>query len=480
MSWEFALTRLVFQRSLGFIYFIGFLIIVNQFTALLGEKGILPAPAFLKRIEFLDSPSLFWFYFSDPFAKGLGILGLVLSIVAMTGISESVGLWFSVVVWASLWLIYLSFVNIGQTFYGFGWESLLLETGFLAIFLGSKDTAPPVIVIWLLRWVLFRLMFGAGMIKLRGDSCWRDLTCMTYHYETQPMPNPLSWFFHHLPTVVQKGSVLFNHFVELIVPWFYFIPGPVGAVAGAITLVFQLILIFSGNLSWLNYMSMVLCITCFDDSILSKIVTVGLPQVGSLSLFRQGVLALLTLGVGALSVRPIQNLISKTQAMNTSFDPLHLVNSYGAFGSVTRERMEVIVQGTTDTQLSAVTKWKEYGFKGKPGDVKRMPPLISPYHLRLDWQMWFAAMSPYYYHSWILNFVAKLLEGDPAVQSLLRENPFPESPPKFIRLELYQYHFTKAGDPSGHWWKRTRVESYLPPVSLDNAAFRSVLESQGW
>ena len=513
MQTSYWLTRFWFQRSLGTIYLLGFLIAANQFRALCGADGILPVRLFLKRVNFWDAPSLFWLNSSDTAFLVAAIAGVVLSVLALSGLSDAFdgvfGYVFSAFVWISLWMLYLSFVNVGQTFYGFGWETLLLEVGFLAIFLGPAAAAPPVIVIWLLRWVLFRMMFGAGMIKIRGDECWRDLTCMNYHWETQPSPNPLSWYFHQMPEWANKFAVLFNHFVELVVPFFFFGPRLLRQGAGLLTIAFQGILILSGNLSWLNYITIVIAISCFDDSFLPAVpafmesfykilggnlgVTESFGAAGNAAALSAvvsggsgfflwisgGMPSLLIYGLTALifvlSIQPTMNLFSRAQVMNSSFDPLHLVNTYGAFGSITRVRNEVVIEGTDDAVITPNTEWKEYLFKGKPSEVDRMPPLISPYHLRLDWQMWFAAMSPYWQHPWILNFIAKLLEGNSQVAGLLRVNPFPDHPPRYIRATLYEYHFGKTT-----WWQRKRVASYLPPLSLNDPEFRDVLKSQEW
>ncbi len=480
MNSNFWLTRLCFQRALAFIYFIGFLILVNQGKALIGSRGLLPARLFINQIKFWQSPSVFFVNSSDSFLIFGAWFGLGLSVLALTGFSESFGLVFSMLVWFLLWAIYLSFVNIGQTFYGFGWEILLLETGFLSIFLGSKDVAPPVLVIWLLRWVLFRVMLGAGLIKIRGDSCWKDLTCMFYHYETQPSPNPLSIYFHRLPGFVHKSAVLFTHFVELIIPFGYFGPRYLRYFAVIITVCFQLMLIVSGNLSWLNYITIVLCVACLDDALLSKIIPITIPENLIAFKFHQYSVWALAGLVGILSWRPVVNMISPGQVMNSSFEPLQLVNTYGAFGSVTRNRMEVVIQGTDDQKITPTTNWKEYGFKAKPGDVHRMPPLVSPYHYKLDWQMWFAAMSDYSRHPWILNLVAKFLQDDREVLSLVNSNPFKNSPPKFVRARLYEYHFSQARDPAGSWWSRELRGEYLPPLSLENAQFKEILKIQGW
>ena len=443
-----------------------------------GERDSASLRLYLKRTRFRRSPGLFWVSCSDRFAVGLISLGLGLAVLAMTGISDSHGMALSVAVWFSLWMIYLSLVNAGQIFYGFGWETLLLESGFLAIFLGSSDTRPPAIVIWLLLWVLFRIMFGAGMIKIRADPCWRDLTCMYYHYETQPLPNPLSWFFHHLPKPLHRLEVLFTHFVELIVPFFIFFPAPVCYVAGGLMIVFQFGLILSGNLSWLNYITIVLCIPCFDDALLSRLLPIDHSIPASSSIAHQAAVGALAVLVAVLSWRPVRNLFSRRQLMNASFEPLHLVNTYGAFGGVTRQRLEVVIEGTDSLTFDAAAPWREYEFKGKPGSVTRRPCLVSPYHYKLDWQMWFAAMSTYREHAWFVNVVAKLLAGDRRVLALLAQNPFPDKPPKFIRARWYRYRFTGFGEAK--WWKRTLVGEYFDPVSLDDPAFRDLLRRQGW
>jgi hypothetical protein len=319
---------------------------------------------------------------------------------------------------------------------------------------------------WLIVWVLFRTMFGAGMIKVRADPCWRDLSCLFYHYETQPLPNPLSWYLHHAPRWFHKAGVLFNHFTELVVPWFYFAPAPLCYWAGAITIVFQITLILSGNLSWLNYITIVLCLPCFDDRFFSRFFSVPHSVPAHLTLPHAIVVSFVTTIVLWLSWRPARNLFSGRQLMNASFEPLHLVNTYGAFGAVTRERLEIVIKGI-DELGDGSAQWREYEFKGKPGNVNRAPCIVSPYHWKLDWQMWFAAMSPPDLHPWFLALVERLLEGDKRILRLFAHNPFSDGPPKFIRADWYRYHFTKP-DERG-WWKRTFIAEYLPAVTLPRA-----------
>jgi hypothetical protein len=307
-------------------------------------------------------------------------------------------------------------------------------------------------------------MFGAGMIKVRADPCWRDLSCLFYHYETQPLPNPLSWYLHHAPPWFHKAGVLFNHFTELLVPWFYFAPAPLCYWAGAITIVFQITLILSGNLSWLNYITIVLCIPCFDDRFLSRFLSIPHSQPDSVTFPHMVAAAFVTTVVIALSWRPAGNLFSRRQLMNASFEPLHLVNTYGAFGAVTRERLEVVIKGTDAELADASAEWREYQFKGKPGDVNRAPCIVSPYHWKLDWQMWFAAMSPPDLHPWFLALIQRLLQDDKRILRLFAHNPFPDAPPKFIRADWYRYRFTKLGERG--WWTRTFLGEYLPAAAL--------------
>ncbi|HEY3934903.1 MAG TPA: lipase maturation factor family protein [Gemmatimonadales bacterium] len=480
---EYWLTRWLLQRSLAGIYLVAFFVAVNQFRPLLGTRGLTPVPYMLQTTRFWGSPSLFFLHYSDGFAMLLSWIGEVCAGLAILGVSERFGTPVSMIIWGIMWLIYLSIVNVGQTWYSFGWETLLLECGFLAIFLGARHTAPPVIVIWMFRWVLFRVMLGAGLIKLRGDPCWRDLTCLVYHYQTQPMPNPLSWYFNRFPLAVNKAGVLFNHLAEVAAPFGYLVPVRwVRRAAGIITVVFQGTIILSGNLSWLNWLTAVIAISCFDDRILAHVLPVHAGPLDPIALPHQIALGALTAAVALLSIRPAMNLISSGQMMNASFEPLHLVNTYGAFGSISRERLEVVLEGTTDRVITPATQWKEYQFKAKPGDPARRPPWIAPYHLRLDWLMWFAALSPDYANPWFVPLVARLLQNDRATLSLMRGNPFPDRPPAWIRAELYNYRFTTPEErrTTGNWWSRTLSGDYLRPLSLQTPGLIAGLEAQGW
>lgn len=503
---QYFITRIAFLRALGAIYAVAFLALANQLLPLLGAGGLLPVHLYLDSLTaaadsgsggFWSAPSLLWLGSSDSFMSVLAWLGFVLALALACGYA-------SVLLLAVLWILYLSFVNVGQLFYGYGWEILTLEAGFLAIFLcpgrrgwGSLErNLPDKAVIWLLRWLLYRVMFGAGLIKLRGDPCWWDLTCLVHHYETQPLPSPLSWYLHQLPAWVHQGGVLFNHAVELVAPLMIFGPRRLRAAGGGLIALFQVLLILSGNLSWLNYLTLILCFTCFDDAHWCQVAR-GLPSRARAALigWRQQLYELhgsspritgrrrlvrytLLVLIGYLSIDPIANLVASRQVMNTSFDPLHLVNTYGAFGSVGKVRREVVLLGTQDQVISESTEWREYEFSCKPGDPMRRPCVIAPYQHRLDWQIWFAAMSDYRTQPWLVHLVYKLLHGNQAVAGLLEVNPFPSIPPRQIRAELYEYQFTEFGEEG--WWKRRRVGEYLPALRADNPSLLRVIDSFRW
>ncbi|MFI6106245.1 lipase maturation factor family protein [Streptomyces sp. NPDC051310] len=462
-SSDYWLSRLVFQRALAVLYVVAFAGAALQFRALIGERGMLPVPAYLHRVSARQAPSLFHRHYSDRFFALCAWTGAALAAALAAGAGDAVPLAVCMLMWAVLWALYLSIVNVGQTWYGFGWESLLLEAGFLAVFLGNERTAPPVLILWLLRWLLFRVEFGAGLIKLRGDSCWRDLTCLYYHHETQPMPGPLSWFFHRLPRPLHRVEAAANHVTQLVVPVLLFTPQPVASVAAGVIIVTQLWLVLSGNFAWLNWITIVLAVPAVDGSLFARAPVLPAPPLW------YGILVVaVTALVLVLSRNPVRNLLSRRQAMNRSFDPLHLVNTYGAFGTVGRIRHEIVIEGTDETVLHAGTVWHAYEFKGKPGDVRRLPRQFAPYHLRLDWMMWFAALSPAYAHSWFGGLMERLLDGDRDTLRLLRHNPFPGAPPAVVRARLYRYRFTTWQElrATGAWWHRTYVREFMPPTRL--------------
>jgi hypothetical protein len=491
------LTRFLILRLLGITYAIAFLAAINQIVPLIGLNGLLPVGTFLQRVSqgygstgagFMHLPSLFWYAHSDGSLLTVAWIGFALSCIVVAGFANAPLL-------AILWFLYMSFVNVGQDWYGYGWEIQLLETGFLAIFLCPLvDPRPfprreaPMPVIVLFRWLIFRIMFGAGLIKLRGDEAWRNGTALYYHFETQPLPGPLSRWFHFLPRAVLKIGVWFNFLAELVAPWFIFWPRLARHIAGTVIILLQVILILSGNLSFLNWLTIIPALACFDDRFLSRLLPQPLVRRAEAAAVRAEpsrpmlVTAWIIAGlIALLSIQPVLNMLSPQQIMNTSFDPLNLVNTYGAFGSVGRERLNVVFEGTMDPTPDDSALWIAYPYKGLPVLLDKRPPQIAPYQLRLDWQMWFAAMSTPEEYPWTLNLVWKLLHNDPGTISLFAKNPFPGHPPRYIRAILYRYSFAHLGNREGFLWNRERVgDPWLPALSANDPRLPEFLKRNGW
>jgi hypothetical protein len=496
------LTRFWFLRALGLVYAVAFSVAVFQLLPLIGEDGLLPVGMYLDRVAakyggpgpaFWELPTIFWLDHADSTLMTVSVIGLVLALLLMLGVSHPVQL-------LALWFLYMSIDHVGQRWYQFGWESQLLETGFLAVFLVPlrswrpypRGAPVPTVLIVLLRWLIVRIMLGAGLIKLRGDPCWSDLTCLYYHFETQPIPHPLSWVFNQLPDFVLRAGVAFNHFVELVVPFFAFGPRRARHVAGVLMIAFQVTLILSGNLAFLNWLTILPCIACFDDGFLGRITPRRWrPRLDDEQLHapprraHRVVAWVWAAFVAYLSLPVVANLLGgQRQAMNRSYDRLHLVNTYGAFGSVGRERFELVIEGTSDPDPRTAT-WTAYEFACKPGDPERIPCTITPYHRRLDWLIWFAgleveATGALQREDWVFHLLYKLLRGDEAVLSLVGSNPFPDEPPRYVRVLFYRYAFTEWGDGHPGWWRRELLGELVRPVSTEDEGFVGYLRWRGW
>ena len=496
VSTTYWLTRFVILRLLGAIYAVAFLVAINQIIPLIGSEGLLPVGIYLKQVSaslgsggagFIRLPSVFWLWHSDTALLAVAWVGFALSCVVVAGYAN-------VPLLAGLWFLYMSFVHAGQDWYGYGWEIQLTETGFLAIFLCPlvdmrpfPRYAPPMVIIVLFRWLTFRIMLGAGLIKIRGDEIWSNGTALYYHFETQPIPGPLSRWFHFLPRTFLKIGVWFNFLAEAVAPWFVFWPRIARHIAGSVIVLFQVTIILSGNLSFLNWLTIIPALACFDDGFWSKFLPRALvikaqtaASHAEISKPLQVTAWVITILIGLLSVRPALNMLSPGQIMNTSFDPLDLVNTYGAFGTVGQERLNVVFEGTTDEQPDEKANWKPYIYKGLPVLTDKRPPQIAPYQLRLDWQMWFAAMSSADEYPWTYNLVWKLLHNDPGAISLFAGNPFPDKPPQFIRAVLYRYAFARPGNTQGFWWNRVRISIWIPATSIKDMRLIEFLKSAGW
>jgi hypothetical protein len=525
---DYTIAREVVQRGFGVLYLIAFASAFTQFPALLGERGLTPAPRFIALTTAAQAPTLFrWkrFPYSDARLRLVTVIGMVLAASAIIGLPQAGPAWAPIPVFLAMWALYFSISSIGQRFYGFGWESLLLEAGFLVGFLGSHQVAPTLLMILLLRWFVVRVEFGAGMIKMRGDSSWRDLTAMDYHHQTQPMPGPLSRLAHLTPTWWHRSETLGSHIVQLIAPWLLFLPQPIASFAAAAIIITQLALVVSGNYAWLNWATILLACSGISDSFFRWIAGGPFPEWGWTSVIdtvtgaeaagsgQQAVLplwwailiAVFVAWQAWLNVPALRNLFSPAQLMNASFNRWGLGNAYGAFGSMTETRDEIIIEGWIapdeggsgegssgeddpgedggavgeadlgDGRGTAgeADGWREYRFKGKPGDVERISPLIAPYHLRLDWLMWFAALGDYR-QAWFSRLIERIGSGDEQIRRLIGPDPFDGRAPELVRVRVFTYRYATraerraaaaagAGRP---WWVRSNPRILVRPTDL--------------
>ncbi len=468
MKSESTLTRSLFFRCLGVVYLIAFLSLSVQITGLVGANGILPVRDFLRAVyeamgatAWLHAPTLIWINASDSFLRATCYAGALWSLGLILGISQRLAA-------AISFVLYLSLVVAGQAFLSFQWDYLLLETGFLAIFL-----TPVFARVWLFRWLLFRLMFLSGAVKLLShDPAWRNLTALRYHYETQPLPTPLAWYFHQLPGWFQTFSAVTMFAVELAVPFCIFAPRRIRLIAAGAIAAFQLLIFATGNYAFFNLLTLILCLLLCDDQALGRwipawlrpksaapasarfprVARVATPVLAGFILLLSG----LQLGETFFGALP-----GPAQAVLRWTAPFGIVNNYGLFAVMTTTRPEIVIEGSNDNQT-----WLEYEFRYKPGDVKHRPIWVEPHQPRLDWQMWFAALGNYQQNRWFVNLMLQLLRGSPDVLGLLGRNPFPDGPPRYIRARVYGYHFTGLKENAGSWWTRTLRGEYFPAVSL--------------
>jgi len=474
-------TCALFLRALGAVYFIAFVSLWVQIQGLIGSDGILPAADYLNAIRraipdasqrVWQFPTLCWLNTSDGFLQALCAAGTVMSVLLIVGVAP-------IVMLAGLWLVYLSLVVAGQTFLGFQWDSLLLEAGFAAmlfapaqLFVGLRTKREPSHVgLWLLRWLAFRIMFLSGITKLLWDDpAWLDWTALNYHYWTQPLPPWTAWYVNQLPAWFGKFSVGVMYFAELIIPFLIFGPRMVRRAAFWGIVLFQLSIALTGNYGFFNLLTIVICIPIVDDTFWWKRL-----RRNPVSPVRQPLLAGCGLAPIAIAVIAI-TLVAFARECRMAFPfpqwmrsldecayPFRSANGYGLFRVMTTFRHEIIVEGSDDGLT-----WKSYEFKYKPGDVDRRPMFCEPHMPRLDWQMWFAALGNYQSNPWFVSFVRRLLEGSPSVTRLLKNNPFPEHPPKYVRARLFDYRFTSRPEraQTSAWWRADELRYYLPPISL--------------
>jgi predicted DCC family thiol-disulfide oxidoreductase YuxK len=455
----------LFLRLLAVIYFVAFASLAVQVTGLVGDRGILPASGYLAAVSkvlgasaYWKLPTIFWVAHGDRFLEAVCWAGAAISVLLfsalLAGYLERIAL-------VCLYVLYLSLCTAGQDFLSFQWDALLLETGFLAIFLGNSK-----IVVLLFRWLLFRLMFLSGAVKLTShDPVWRDGTALAFHYMTQPLPTPLAWYMDQLPLGFQRFSTASVLFIELLIPFLFFAPRRWRFWGAGLALFLQTLIFITGNYTFFNLLTMSLCLFLFDDYALEKLrlrarnVRTSQPVVIAAAVV---ILALSASGVWQVF---FAGPFESENALVRIAQPFQIANTYGLFASMTTSRPEIIVQGSNDGET-----WVDYEFRYKPGNLRQPPHWVAPYQPRLDWQMWFAALSDYRGAPWFTNFMVRLLQGSPAVVGLLAGNPFPAAPPKYVRAELFDYSFTDfAGRrATGQWWTRTPRGLYFPRISLED------------
>ena len=477
----YRLSRCLFLRLVGAIYLVAFLSLWVQVDGLLGSDGILPASSYLHdALERLGPrayrvlPTLCWLDSSDATLGLMCAAGAALSVLMILGVLPSVCA-------ASMWILYLSLTVAGQTFLSFQWDILLLEAGFLSIFLSPLrwrcrmgcPSPPSRMSVALIQWLLFRLMFSSGLTKLTwGDPTWWNLSALDFHYQTQPLPTWTAWWAHQAPGWLDRASVLVMFAIELGAPFGLLAPRRVRHAAAAALLAFQAAIAATGNYGFFNLISAALVLFMLDDTAYPRRwrARLGGPGVAARRRWPRlllAPLAALLFLVGAVHLiaafrfsptypRPVRALLEWTA-------PLHLSNGYGLFRVMTTTRLEIVVEGSRDG-----AEWLPYEFRWKPGDPRRAPAFVQPHMPRLDWQMWFAALSDFRSTPWFQRFVLKLLEGSPSVLSLLERNPFPDSPPRYIRAVAYEYHFTGLAEQreQGAWWLRDGRRDYAPTLSL--------------
>jgi len=479
---HYEFTRWLFLRLLGLIYLFAFVSLGVQIDGLVGSRGILPIQPYLQEVAkqygtrgYFFLPTLLWFSASDHALHMLCVGGAILSGMLIIGIAP-------VPVLTLLWAFYLSLTIAGQTFLGFQWDGLILEAGVLAIFLAPmqlmlwrKPRRPPsFLAILLFRWLVFRVLFLSGVLKLAsGDLTWRHWTALQYHYQTQPLPAWTSWYFHHLPPWFQTLSVGFTFAAEIIAPLLIFGPRPMRLVAFSVIVLLQILIAVSGNFGFFNLLTIVLCIPILDDACWPARWTKPFRAIldKPSRLWPKPLLVPLGLLIVLLSGMTVVQAFDDKMSwpapiieLDQAVEPFRSINGYGLFRIMTTERPEIIVEGSNDG-----LEWKPYEFKWKPGDLHRAPQFCTPHMPRLDWQMWFAALGEVENNPWFINLLIRLLQGSPPVLDLMGNNPFPDHPPKYVRAVLYKYEFTTAEErrQTGNWWKREQTGIYCPPVSLN-------------
>ena len=497
---DYRLSRALFLRLLGAIYACAFASLLVQINGLVGSHGILPASEYLDSARavlasrgenrFLALPTFFWLDASDPALWGACWLGIALSVSIVLGIAQRICL-------LGAWASYLSLCSVGGEFLWFQWDVLLLETGLCALFLAPPARLrsrarlpdnPPLSGLLLVRWLLCRLMLLSGSVKLASrDPAWLDLTALDYHFWTQPLPTWIGWWAHQLPSAWKRGACGSLFAVELVLPFFVFGPRRLRRIAAFGFLLLQLVIALTGNYGFFNLLSAALCVPLLDDAVLLALVPrrfrsrwsalprepraprMGLSRAAAISAATLRVLLALAIAVlggieGWSRLDPGQSFPSWIERARDVIAPFRSVSSYGLFAVMTRERGEIVLEGSDDR-----VAWKAYRFPHKPCDPYRSPELFVGHMPRLDWQMWFAALGEWRRTRWFPAFQRGLLRGEAPIEALLEENPFPTHPPRYLRARFEAWRFTSRSERvnGGAWWKVEPAGEWSPVLTLD-------------
>jgi lipase maturation factor 1 len=487
--------RRCFLRALGAIYLIAFVSLWIQVDGLVGSDGISPVNQFLPAVQgqlgrqaYALLPTLCWFNSSDAFLHFLCGSGVLCSLLLILGMAPALLL-------GVLFVLYLSLTIAGQTFFNFQWDALLLEAGFLSIFLAPWRLWPRELLLWrqlsfapekppvscvglfLLKLLLFKLMLMSGVVKLTsGDHSWWNLTALDYHYWSQPLPTVFAWWADKTSEWFKHFSVAFCLVVEIIVPFFIWAPRRLRLLAAGLLIFLQLAIAITGNYCYFNLLTIALCLLLIDDAVVRKQRPSrhGVPLGGARVLPQRlctytGIIVMIaTLPIDAWLIfsafKPSNRPPRALTNLYETFEAFRIVNGFGLFRVMTQDRNEIIIEGSADG-----IDWMPYEFKWKPGEVKRAPGWCAPHQPRLDWQMWFAALGTPRENTWFIALIYRLLQGSHQVTGLLANNPFPNKPPRYVRAMFYRYRFTTQEElrQTGAWWKREELREYLPSVSLE-------------
>jgi hypothetical protein len=467
------LTSQIFLRLLGLIYLAAFLSLYVQINGLVGPEGILPLEYQLKYAEsqlgqpaaWLRLPSLFWWIGSSEAALEISaLLGAGLSLLLVFARWQRGAL-------ILLFILYLSLYHAGQIFTNFQWDTLLLETGFLAIFLVG---GPSWLLLFLFEWLLFRLRFMSGLFKLvSGDPSWAGFTALNHYFETQPLPHIGAWYAHHLPDWLLKGGVGLTLFSELIVPFFIFLPRPFRLAAAAITILIQLLIIATSNHNFVNLLTILLCLFLLDDALIRRILPGFIFAHRQSESTKSRPIHRIALSIAALLILPAsliglyanlarEPIAAPLQGIYDKVRSFGIGNIYHIFPTMQTERQELAIQGSNDG-----IEWKDYRFHYKPGDTASAPAFVMPHQPRLDWMIWFVPTQQQLQMQWFGQFMQRLQQGSEAVTELLAVNPFEDHPPRYLRVSVYRYRFSSQEyrAKTGDWWQREYIGEFprIPP-----------------